>query len=50
MSDVTTKDIANFTIALQKAFERLHESRRDPSIGSNCNQAIMLVTDGVPER
>ncbi len=49
MTDVKTQDIANFTISLQKAFELLHESRRDPSLGSNCNQAIMLVTDGVPE-
>jgi hypothetical protein len=30
------------------AFELLHDSRLDPNVGANCNQAIMIVTDGVP--
>ncbi|CAH0395037.1 unnamed protein product [Bemisia tabaci] len=40
-------NIANFTIALTKAFELLEKYRRERN-GSLCNQAIMLVTDGVP--
>jgi voltage-dependent calcium channel alpha-2/delta-3 len=47
---VDTSDIAYFNTSLKAAFELLHASRRDPEIGANCNQAIMLVTDGVPER
>jgi len=50
VADVDTSDIAYFNTSLKAAFELLHESRRDPDIGANCNQAIMLVTDGVPER
>jgi hypothetical protein len=34
--------------ALSVAFELLHNSFNDPEVGANCNQAIMLVTDGVP--
>ena len=45
-----TADIANFTSALTVAFSLLHESRAVAEIGVNCNQAIMLVTDGVPDK
>lgn len=48
VDQVQTEEIANFTSALTVAFELLHEARLDPDIGSNCNQAIMIVTDGVP--
>ncbi|XP_024083001.1 voltage-dependent calcium channel subunit alpha-2/delta-3 isoform X2 [Cimex lectularius] len=40
-------NIANFTVALTKAFELLQEYR-EQKLGAACNQAIMLVTDGVP--
>ena len=50
MGKVTTADIANFTSALTVAFEVLVESRIDETFGANCNQAIMLVTDGVPDK
>ena len=45
---VVTEEIANFTSALTVAFELLLDSRQDVSVGANCNQAIMIVTDGVP--
>ena len=48
VNKVNTEEIANFTSALTVAFELLHETRLDPDLGSNCNQAIMIVTDGVP--
>ena len=48
VSDIQTSEIANFTSALITAFELLQKYKRDPELGSNCNQAIMLVTDGVP--
>ncbi|XP_046388062.1 voltage-dependent calcium channel subunit alpha-2/delta-3 isoform X1 [Ischnura elegans] len=47
MEDIETKDIANFTSALIKAFELLQVYREERQ-GARCNQAIMLVTDGVP--
>ncbi|XP_071450777.1 voltage-dependent calcium channel subunit alpha-2/delta-3 isoform X1 [Hetaerina americana] len=47
MEDIETKDIANFTSALIKAFELLQLYREERQ-GARCNQAIMLVTDGVP--
>ncbi|XP_071745577.1 voltage-dependent calcium channel subunit alpha-2/delta-3 isoform X39 [Lepeophtheirus salmonis] len=50
VSKVETEDIANFTSALTVAFELLIKSRGDIDMGANCNQAIMLVTDGVPYR
>ncbi|KAL1110506.1 hypothetical protein AAG570_008034 [Ranatra chinensis] len=40
-------NIANFTIALTKAFELL-QAYREEKLGAACNQAIMLITDGVP--
>ena len=48
VSDVETEEIASFTSALTVAFELLMASNADSSVGANCNQAIMLVTDGVP--
>ncbi|XP_042222529.1 voltage-dependent calcium channel subunit alpha-2/delta-3-like [Homarus americanus] len=46
-----TKDIANFTQALTQAFELLQRSNskyNKSGQGSQCNQAIMVVTDGAP--
>ncbi len=48
VAEVETEEIANFTSALTVAFELLRESNADQTMGANCNQAIMLVTDGVP--
>ncbi|ERL90828.1 hypothetical protein D910_08174 [Dendroctonus ponderosae] len=45
MSDFKTEQIANFTLALATAFEILAEYR-ESKLGANCNQAIMLITDG----
>lgn len=39
--------IANYSAALTKAFDIL-ETYRNEDLGARCNQAIMLVTDGVP--
>ncbi|KAL4120998.1 hypothetical protein QTP88_013588 [Uroleucon formosanum] len=41
-------NISDFSIALTMAFETL-EMYRERNMGAMCNQAIMLVTDGVPE-
>ncbi|XKL59236.1 hypothetical protein PGB90_000252 [Kerria lacca] len=40
--------LANFSRALTEAFEVLESHRRE-LLGSMCNQAIMLITDGVPD-
>lgn len=48
VEEVTTEEIANFTSGLTVAFELLKASRTDTEMGANCNQAIMIVTDGVP--
>ncbi|KAG9510520.1 ABC transporter G family member 23, partial [Fragariocoptes setiger] len=45
---ITTSDIANFSHALISAFEILQAYNRSKDLGSQCNQAIMLVTDGSP--
>lgn len=45
--DLETEKIANFSLALTTAFELL-ETFRNKSEGAGCNQAIMLITDGVP--
>ncbi|GBP42127.1 hypothetical protein EVAR_21131_1 [Eumeta japonica] len=47
LDNFETTEIANFSAALTRAFELL-EIYRNNSGGANCNQAIMLVTDGVP--
>lgn len=47
MDDMETNDIANVTAALVKAFELL-KVYRDSKRGACCNQAIMLIADGVP--
>ncbi|XP_060849849.1 voltage-dependent calcium channel subunit alpha-2/delta-3 isoform X2 [Rhopalosiphum padi] len=41
-------NISDFSEALTKAFDTL-ETYRERNMGAMCNQAIMLVTDGVPE-
>ncbi|KAL3271275.1 hypothetical protein HHI36_021766 [Cryptolaemus montrouzieri] len=46
MSNFKTEQIANFSLALITAFELLQEYREN-KMGAGCNQAIMLVTDGV---
>ncbi|KAK4337246.1 hypothetical protein RND71_043551 [Anisodus tanguticus] len=45
---LNTTDIANFTLALRTAFQILKDSKNQKS-SSNCNQAIMLITDGAPD-
>lgn len=47
LDNIETRAIANFTAALIKAFEMLSQFKAD-GLGSQCNQAIMLVSDGVP--
>ncbi|XP_067204326.1 voltage-dependent calcium channel subunit alpha-2/delta-3 isoform X2 [Linepithema humile] len=47
ISDLETVNIANFTLALTTAFELLEVFRNERE-GAKCNQAIMLITDGVP--
>lgn len=44
---ITTDKIANYSAALIQAFEIL-ETYRLSDFGARCNQAIMLVSDGVP--
>ncbi|XP_057651112.1 voltage-dependent calcium channel subunit alpha-2/delta-3 isoform X2 [Diorhabda carinulata] len=46
MSDFKTEQIANFSSALITAFELLQDYRINKK-GARCNQAIMLITDGV---
>lgn len=41
-----TYGIANFTHALMSAFELLQAYERTQDMGAQCNQAIMLITDG----
>ena len=48
VNEVKTEEIANFTSALTAGFELLLDSRQQSA--DTCNQAIMLVTDGVPYR
>ena len=47
LKNIETAEIANFSAALTKAFEILQLYRLDHT-GASCNQAIMLVSDGVP--
>ncbi|KAK9720903.1 von Willebrand factor type A domain [Popillia japonica] len=46
MSSFRTEQIANFSLALTTAFQLLQNYRENAS-GAQCNQAIMLITDGV---
>ncbi|XP_015587813.1 voltage-dependent calcium channel subunit alpha-2/delta-3 isoform X2 [Cephus cinctus] len=48
ITNMQTDKIANFSAVLIKAFEIL-EVYRTVKEGARCNQAIMLITDGVPE-
>lgn len=41
-----TAGIANFTHALMAAFELMNAYNRTKDLGSQCNKAIMLITDG----
>lgn len=46
---ISTSGIANFSHALITAFEVLRKYQdTDEQLGSQCNQAIMLITDGSP--
>ena len=45
---IATSGIANFSHALVTAFEVLRKYQDTENLGSQCNQAIMLITDGSP--
>lgn len=45
LEEIKTEFIANYSAALQEAFETL-EYYRNEELGANCNQAIMLISDG----
>lgn len=45
---IATAGIANFSNALITAFEVLKKYQDTETLGSQCNQAIMLITDGSP--
>lgn len=45
LEDIDTDKIANYTEALIEGFKTLEEYRNTES-GADCNQAIMLVSDG----
>ncbi|XP_054709494.1 voltage-dependent calcium channel subunit alpha-2/delta-3-like [Uloborus diversus] len=47
LKDLNTVNIANFTLGLITAFELLQKVAKSKE-GSQCNQAIMLITDGAP--
>lgn len=47
LKPIKTCSIANYSAALTKAFEILENYRLSDG-GARCNQAIMLVSDGVP--
>ncbi|XP_076235530.1 voltage-dependent calcium channel subunit straightjacket isoform X5 [Calliopsis andreniformis] len=47
ISNLETEKIANFSLALTTAFQLLASYRLERE-GARCNQAIMLITDGVP--
>lgn len=47
LENIETKANANFSAALTKAFEMLQQFKSE-GYGAQCNQAIMLVSDGVP--
>lgn len=47
LHNIETSELANFTAAFNRAFELLERYRTDRT-GACCNQAIMLVSDGLP--
>lgn len=47
MENIETEKIANYSAALISAFEIL-QNYRNTDRGAGCNQAIMLISDGVP--
>ncbi|GFQ67871.1 hypothetical protein TNCT_305321 [Trichonephila clavata] len=47
MKKIETANIANFTLSLITAFELLQKYNRS-GLGTQCNQAIMIITDGAP--
>ncbi|KAG8188011.1 hypothetical protein JTE90_009887 [Oedothorax gibbosus] len=47
MRKIDTANIANFTLSLITAFELLQRYNRS-GLGTQCNQAIMIITDGAP--
>ncbi|XP_055932113.1 voltage-dependent calcium channel subunit alpha-2/delta-3-like isoform X2 [Argiope bruennichi] len=47
MKKLETANIANFTLSLITAFEVLQKYNRS-GLGTQCNQAIMIITDGAP--
>jgi len=47
IESIETASIANFTAALTKAFDIL-EIYKNESRGAQCNQAIMIISDGAP--
>lgn len=44
---IETNELANFSAAMTRAFDVLTDYR-DSREGANCNQAIMLISDGLP--
>jgi voltage-dependent calcium channel alpha-2/delta-3 len=44
---IETNELANFSAAVTRAFDALNDFR-DSHGGANCNQAIMLISDGLP--
>lgn len=44
---IETNELANFTAAMTRAFDALTDYR-DNREGANCNQAIYLISDGLP--
>ncbi|XP_027206254.2 voltage-dependent calcium channel subunit alpha-2/delta-3-like isoform X2 [Dermatophagoides pteronyssinus] len=47
LTDIKTNELVDFTVALSEAFTILQKFNRS-GYGSQCNQAIMLITDGAP--
>jgi voltage-dependent calcium channel alpha-2/delta-3 len=47
LNDIVTNEMANFTAGVTRALDILRDYR-DSSTGACCNQAIMLISDGLP--
>lgn len=47
LNDLRVHGMANFSTALTGSFELLQQFRENKS-GANCNQAIMIISDGAP--